>query len=377
MDSKGLKDIIIGCLWGCLAAALFVLGQYVMPLTFLTALCAPALLAAITFKRGLKSLAAALSGLALLAGLIMGMEFALPLLLLVGIPAAGAYFIVRKAPPFEALVGCCACALLGLLAMIGSMSLLSGENILAAVYQQVPDLYAQTMRLLGEQMGMDAQTIKTLVSEARITISNALPGAMMIYAMVGGLIALLVPVRYAQKHQIPVTKLRPFIYWKLPRSFVYGMLLILLVGQLGVWLGWRGFEAVAVTGRALFTLPYSLMGISVICFFMRLRPNVILVAVMALAVVFMAGTPLMFMGIMDSIFNWRGKILEAAGGQMPPKNAKTRKEDFYQPDSRNPFLKDLYQAPRDKSEEESQLKEADKDSEEKNEEESRQNAQDK
>jgi uncharacterized protein YybS (DUF2232 family) len=176
---------------------------------------------------------------------------------------------------------------------------------------------------LAQASNINAEYV-ALANEYLDAFSDAVPTyivpALCIFASVLGLGNLLFFRLFCKKHkEIPLAPMRAFRYWVLPRSMMFGLLLLLVGSLVLEWNGWLFAESFGNTVNVLVGMPLLLQGLCVVDFLLvRSNKNVTTrraIVYTAIGVLFsISQMPLILIGCFEQIFHFRIRTLT-----MPPR----------------------------------------------------------
>lgn len=308
MDKKTAYGILSGVLWGFLTSiltSLFPIGT----------LFAPGLLAIVGVRAGVIGFALAEAGYLMGSLLFLGMP-GFAVVVECSLPALALVAFYKRVTKFETLVLTSGGALGGFWGCLYTLSLITGEDQIAAVFAQ-PEAAAKALRAefasAFAQSGFGTADLQQInASFAQIEgLSRILAPALSIgIAMLTGLLAVLLVSRSVRRARRSEFVLPPFSRWRLPLSFSILIALMLAVSIVGDASGWKNFDAMLLCIETIFVAAYGLSGLAAIDALM-LRGNagkgLRIAAGVGLTVVSLGGVPLL-VGLLDTVFGIRRRL---------------------------------------------------------------------
>ena len=204
----------------------------------------------------------------------------------------------------------------GLYTIVCLKGVLSGEGAFAAAQTQMDQIINAYRAALPEATGTDAAAVQ-FISEYLTALSQAVPtyvvAVLCAVAGAGGIANLLFFRLFMRKRpEIPISPMREFKHWALPRSMVFGLFALLIVSVILEWTGWQYADGLSATVNVLVGMPLILQGLCVVDFLLsRSGKNVTVSRVVTYCIVgilfWLAQMPLMLLGCFEQLFRFRAR----------------------------------------------------------------------
>lgn len=237
-----------------------------------------------------------------------GVETMLLNLCLNALPAAAIAIGIRKLKPFEALILSCAGFLMAIWGAMALIANYSGVSLADFAFNILPTQYIETMREVTTMMALDSSVSESIIKSAYIQLQSFIAPATLAYSMIMGSIGFGFCQWQARKRNRPFAMKKEFKRWNLPQSFLYAIMIMLLISFLGMVCEWRGFEEVYMCVNMIFSVGFALQGLSTLIYFLRNKAFILLSIFVLIFSVIFAGVPLILLGIVDSSFKLRARM---------------------------------------------------------------------
>jgi uncharacterized protein YybS (DUF2232 family) len=260
----------------------------------------------------------------MIAGLLLGMMFHpflgfavvilnFPLVLVLS------WAIKRRFDLFEYIVMSAGAVLLSALAFLKAFSWFMGQTVFEYIASSIRQFFASNIVDFSRMIDLYAQfkVIEKHISPgefAEVVIGQLeqfvpfVPSMLIIFSLIYGTINMLVSRMALKKLGYVLNGLPEFSDWMLPRGAGLGFMAMLLIAYVGSLLDLRNFEVVFYTVLSLCSFVFSIQGLAVATFFMKLKMSRVptFLRAVILAVLFMiAPTFLMSLGILEQVFKLR------------------------------------------------------------------------
>ncbi len=267
-------------------------------------------------------------GVAALAGAAAVLTLAgtsgLWLLLPVCLPGIGiAAAVRRKAAWFEtALLASCLAAG-ALYAVTCGPDLLAGRNAFFTVQEtiaQIWEVLEQQLKTLPNELlaGIDGKMIARIGANLRAQAPIIMPAIICFFGACIGLFSVLICRRLALSAGAQLKPMRPFMFWRVPGSFIKGLLTMAAGIIILALLQLPALDAVLPAVIVVACVPFCVQGISLTMFFFMLRKRRrgtgLLIA--GLVVLSLLGAMMYFitlftsMGLLEQVLHIRRRMLE-------------------------------------------------------------------
>lgn len=259
-----------------------------------------------------------------IAGLLLGMVFHpflgfavvilnFPLVLVLS------WTIRKRFDLFEYIVMSAGAVLLSALVFLKAFSWFTGQTAFEYIANSIRQFFASNIVDFSRIIDLYAQlkVIEKPISPgefAEVVIGQLeqfvpfVPSMLIIFSLIYGTINMLVSRMALKKLGYVLNGLPEFSDWMLPRGAGLGFMAMLLIAYVGNLLDLKNFEVVFYTVLSLCSFVFSIQGLAVATFFMKLKMNRVpnFLRAVILAVLFMiAPTLLMSLGILEQVFKLR------------------------------------------------------------------------
>jgi uncharacterized protein YybS (DUF2232 family) len=260
----------------------------------------------------------------MIAGLLLGMMFHpflgfavvilnFPLVLVLS------WAIKKRFDLFEYIVMSAGAVLLSALVFLKAFSWFMGQTVFEYIASSIRQFFASNIVDFSRMIDLYAQfkVIEKHISPgefAEVVIGQLeqfvpfVPSMLIIFSLIYGTINMLVSRMALKKLGYVLNGLPEFSDWMLPRGAGLGFMAMLLIAYVGSLLDLRNFEVVFYTVLSLCSFVFSIQGLAVATFFMKLKMSRVpaFLRAVILAVLFMiAPTLLMSLGILEQVFKLR------------------------------------------------------------------------
>jgi hypothetical protein len=228
----------------------------------------------------------------------------------------------KRSDFYESILVSSGSVLVSSLLYLKAYSMIAGRSPFDTVWDffrlifQIGAVNTEQILTIYHDMGIfkNFTTAEQLVNFMIGQMKQAIPAFLLISSMIYGMFLFFV-IRYIFKrlsYDTPV--IPPFEEWRLPRGMGFGLIILLLASFIGKWMDISNFEVVQLTVTALFSFLFTVLGLSVLWFFLKAGrvPAVIrwLLAILAMLIVSFV---LPILGMLDHLFqmrlNYRNKFL--------------------------------------------------------------------
>lgn len=298
-----------------LVAAFAVLCCALTPILPVLLLVSPALgaYAALRTKPRL-FLALALASAALAYGIYGAVATAGMTLACVGTGAVILLMQTRKLGNGNTALCAAGAALLGLYGVVCMPGVVAGTGAFETVQTYANEIIKAYQSALHAMEGLPAEALTMLdgyLDALCASISSYVVPALCAAAGVIGLSGTLFFRLFAQRRpKGTLAPMRAFRFWEMPRSMMFGLLVLLLGSLVLEWTGWGYAEGLTGVVNVLVAMPLMLQGLCVVDFFLCRNPRSLTLkrtlVYTAIVVLFsVLQTPLMLTGCMEQIFRLR------------------------------------------------------------------------
>lgn len=227
--------------------------------------------------------------------------------------------IKKRFDLFEYIVMSAGAVLLSALVFLKAFSWFMGQTVFEYIASSIRQFFASNIVDFSRMIDLYAQfkVIEKHISPgefAEVVIGQLeqfvpfVPSMLIIFSLIYGTINMLVSRMALKKLGYVLNGLPEFSDWMLPKGAGLGFMAMLLIAYVGNLLDLRNFEVVFYTVLSLCSFVFSIQGLAVATFFMKLKMSRVpaFLRAVILAVLFMiAPTLLMSLGILEQVFKLR------------------------------------------------------------------------
>ena len=314
-----------------IAVGVAIAAQYFFPVAFVL----PIILAYAIVRCGY-GLGGVIIGVSLLGTYIINPLLCLMLAAAFVLPSLTAGFVIKKQLRFfDSVLAVSAASLCGVAIAFGALWLISGTSPI----DYLTALYARSLQMLSDS---NVNTLYQLVRYADVTSGAIIQSAvntassaeaidamqeifrnslnigivshMIIYALLSGLLCVVIPRRRAKKNGLPVADAPAFDSYKLPKRFWLAFVLSYLAMLIGTETGWYGFYIAEFTVSNVYTFVFTVQGLCFLDYLYKKR-EMGAVSRVALHVLtsLMAGFIIMLIGMIENMGDLRKRIEQKGG----------------------------------------------------------------
>jgi len=201
--------------------------------------------------------------------------FGTPYLVFPGIILLGALCLTillrRKAPYFQSAMICAALYTVMFYALICLPGILGGRGAFADL-QQIFSQTADQVRLSGALFPADQiDALLAQLTYIEIQIPIVLPGLLCAVGAVMSLVNLLICKRLCVRTGAPVKDMTLFCFWRAPKSFFIGCIVMLIGCVIGDYMQLPAMDAVWFAVQAIILVPFIVQGLAFLHFWLHLR----------------------------------------------------------------------------------------------------------
>ncbi|MFO7295085.1 MAG: DUF2232 domain-containing protein [Clostridia bacterium] len=259
-----------------------------------------------------------------IAGLLLGMVFHpflgfAVIILNFSLVVALSWAIKKRFDLFEYIVMAAGAVLLSTLILLKAFSWFMGQTVFEYIASGIRQFLSSNVVDFGRMMELYAQLnlIEKPISPgefAEVVIGQLeqfvpfVPSALLIFSLIYGTINMLVSRITLKKLGYMLNELPQFSDWMLPKGAGWGFMGILLIAYVGTLLDLKNFDVVFYTVLSLCSFVFSVQGLAVVTFFMKLKMSkvpTILRAIIAGALFVFAPMLLISLGILEQVFKLR------------------------------------------------------------------------
>ncbi|MBM7582475.1 uncharacterized protein YybS (DUF2232 family) [Caldicoprobacter guelmensis] len=230
-----------------------------------------------------------------------------------------AWTIKRRFDLFEYIVISTGAVLGSALAFLKAFSWFTGQTVFEYIansirrffssnildFSRIMDLYAQ-LKMVERSMSA-AEFAEVIIGQLE-QFMPLVPSAIIIFSLLYGTMNLLVSHMALKKLGYVLDGLPEFSEWMLPKGAGLGFMAMLLVAYVGTLLHVKNFEVVFYTVLSVCSFVFSIQGMAVLMFFMKLKMSKVpqFLRAVIVAVLFMiAPMLLMSIGVLEQVFRLR------------------------------------------------------------------------
>lgn len=230
-----------------------------------------------------------------------------------------AWTIKRRLDLFEYIIVSAGAVLVSVLAFLKAFLLFTGQTVFEYMansirrffssnildFSRIIDLYAQ-LKMIEKPVSV-VEFAEVIIGQLE-QFMPFVPSALIIFSLLYGTMNLLVSRMALKKLGYVLDGLPEFSEWMLPKGAGLGFMAMLFVAYVGSLLHVKNFEVVFYTVLSLCSFVFSIQGMAVLMFFMKLKMGKVpsFLRAVILAVLFMiAPTLLMSIGILEQVFKLR------------------------------------------------------------------------
>ncbi|MGI6140619.1 MAG: DUF2232 domain-containing protein [Caldicoprobacterales bacterium] len=236
--------------------------------------------------------------------------FIIPIILIAGLIK----WIGKRSDFYENIMLSSGSVLLSILFFLGLYSWFKGHSAFDALWNSFRQAFmsgpvnAGQMLSFYHEMGLfqnfttAEQLVEFLIGQIKVTV----PAVILLFSLIYGVLLFLIIRLIIKKMGFPTPAVPEFEDWTLPRGMAAGLIILLLVSLLGNSLAIANFEVIQLTIAALVSFLFTVLGISVLWFFLKVGqvPSVLRWLIAVLACLFV-GLALPFLGVLDQVIHIR------------------------------------------------------------------------
>lgn len=181
---------------------------------------------------------------------------------------------------------------------------------LQATVEQTMELYRSLGALdIFAQRGVSEEQLRSTLGQMVTLSISLLPGIMVVSALANALLSFLLSRKILQKMRIKLTAVPPFTTWRLPWYFIWGFILGLGSLLLGDYAQINLLKLVGQNILLVYLPVFFIIGLAIVKYYtqkVQISPFFkVFLVVLALLYIPMAVMSLMFLGMFDTLFNYR------------------------------------------------------------------------
>mgnify|MGYP000865069845 CR=1 FL=1 len=236
--------------------------------------------------------------------------------------AAWIWGLGKRSDFYENILLSSGSVLLSILLYLKVYSVIAGQSAFDAIWDSFRRGFANGAVNSGEILSMyhslgifkNFTTVQQLAEYLVGQLKLAVPAFLLISSVLYGMLLFFV-IRFVIKRLgREMAPIPAFEEWALPRGMGFGLIILLLVSLFGSWLGIPNFEVVQFTVTALISFLFTVLGLSVLWFFLKAgRVPAVLRWLLTILLYLFVGFGLPFLGMLDHIFrmrrNYRNKFV--------------------------------------------------------------------
>ena len=303
MKSKHfVRDLILCAILGAAAA-----GATMVYLPLLPVAAAVVLLYGAGSLNGVYGAVLAVAGYSAVMYPLLG-SLAIPEIAFAAVVSFGAVLVVKYAKrAFFALCGACGVALLAMWANVLVGALLEGPQVIETLFV-ADEATVAAMQNSYVLLGYTEREVAALVGEFTAAYGEMVPGILLVFAMLSGVIAYGASTYLAK----PFLKFKApaFEQWYMPNGHLLGAIVLLLLGYLMEYLGWEVGAPVLLAVELFIIVTYSIQGMAVVWFILsrtRMAAPLRYLAFVA-GIVLLFGFGLLMLAVLDNVMLLRKRM---------------------------------------------------------------------
>lgn len=200
--------------------------------------------------------------------------------------------------------------------MVSLDDILSGGVAFHSITALFEEVFTESLASVQAMPGMLTQQQAALMQQATDALVAGLPvympAVLCIAGAFTGLVNLLICTWRCRKAGVALAPMRRFPFWRIPREFVIGVVIMAAGSFLASKLGISNMDAVTAAVAALAMTPFLVQGASVVMFVLQFQRSAGTTVLFLLFLVFMLPMSLMLLcmvGVIEQLFHLRRRII--------------------------------------------------------------------
>ena len=200
--------------------------------------------------------------------------------------------------------------------MISLPDIRSGGVAFEHITRLFSDVFEQSLASAQGVSGMLTAEQANLMQEAARAITAGLPvylpAVLCIAGGVTSLVNLLICVWRCRKADVALNPMRRFAFWRVPREFVVGVVVMAAGAFAASGFGVANMDAVTMAVTVLTSMPFVVQGASVVMFILQFSKSSATVVMFLIFVVLMLPMSILFLGLLgmiEQLFHLRRRII--------------------------------------------------------------------
>ncbi len=206
--------------------------------------------------------------------------------------------------------------------MISLPDIRSGGVAFGYVTSLFSDVFEQSLASAQAMSGMftaqQAEAMQEMARMIRVGLPIYLPAVLCVAGGMASLVNLLVCTWRTRKAGVKLRPMRRFAYWRVPREFVVGIVIMASGAVLASALHIANMDAVAAAVVALGALPFVVQGACVVMFMLQFSRSSATIVMFCIFIVLMMPMSIFFLGILgliEQLIHLRRRIIIRSKGE--------------------------------------------------------------
>ncbi len=221
---------------------------------------------------------------------------------------------------FETAMIACVAVTAGMYILITGPDIIAGRDAFYSVremFEMMSVSMSEQLSILPEamRMGFDEENLEEAMAIISAQLPIVLPSVICIIGAIGGFVNFVIAKSLCKKNSLNIRPMAVFSKWRIPRSFVFGLLTIWGGILLLSFTQFAAMDAVLPIVGVVTCVPFSIQGLSIYVFLMKRRRNLLSVWILVGAMVLfpVAFVPyailmLVMFGIVEQVFHIRRRV---------------------------------------------------------------------
>lgn len=219
--------------------------------------------------------------------------------------STGATWLLANISPADYITG----------AIVGSLAKLSEQNIkwFYSIFRSA-DVLSGAITQTAVDATPPSEAIGIIRNMLSISVNTLLVSFMVIFALMTGLLSVVVPISRAKKYGVSIYVMPRFSEYRLPKRFWLAFVLSYAAARLGEGFGFDGFDILGITVFNVYSFIFIVQGLSLLDYFYKTRNiRVSSRVILHFLTAFMAGLVLVIIGLIENMSNLRKRFGQQGG----------------------------------------------------------------
>lgn len=260
-------------------------------------------------RRGFKYSALSLVSASLIVSFIIGFQMGFVYLFMyTPIAMAMSYMICKNKKPVSVIIAGSIVMLISLVVIVYCIQLFMGISLADELTSMIKESFDMTKDMLGSLTGLGIEDMGNFMNNMITTLTRIIPMMLMVTSVLMAVVNYMVAMIVSRRFKIEIKPLRDLAFFSLPKSFVLGILAMLVMSFALGKLSFPNSEVIAINIFMIGVFAFFVQGLGIVkflCIRKSVRPVFrVLIFISAIIIPFVTSI-VISLGVIDAALDFR------------------------------------------------------------------------